>query len=115
MMEATNLLKQALEYEQRKLSLILLASNSKKPRLQNWEKYQSMIADEDQLTQWFSTSTSKNSHHPNIGIVTGAISKIIAIDIDGEEAQERFQITIDVISHQLSQVFPFIFCKFVLY
>ncbi len=92
-MEANYVLKQALEYKQRRLSLILLLSNSKKPRLQNWEKYQSIIADEDQLTQWF--STSENSYHPNIGIVTGVVSKIFAIDIDGEEAQERFQTTID--------------------
>jgi DNA polymerase I len=93
MMEATNLLKQALEYEQRKLCLIPLASKSKRPQLQNWEKYQSMVADQDQLTQWF--SNSENSYYPNIGIVTGTVSKIFAIDIDGKEAQERFQSMID--------------------
>src|SRR5918994_2262116 len=92
-MEATNVLKQALEYGQRKLSLIALASKSKKPRLQNWEKYQNMIASEEQLMQWF--STCENSDYPKIGIVTGAVSRIFAIDIDGEEAQERFQTTID--------------------
>ncbi len=93
MMETTNLLKQVLEYEQRILCLIPLAFKSKKPRLQNWEKYQSMIADKDQLTQWF--SNSENSYNPNIGIVTGGVSKVFAIDIDGEEAQRRFQTMID--------------------
>jgi hypothetical protein len=92
-MEATNLLKQAMEYKQRKLCLIPLASKSKKPWLQNWEKYQGMIADKHQLTQWF--SNSENSYCPNIGIVTGTVSKIFVIDIDGEEAQERFQTMMD--------------------
>jgi hypothetical protein len=93
MMEATNLLEQALEYEQRKLCLIPLIFKSKRPWLQHWEKYQSMIPDKDKIAQWF--SISENSYYPNIGIVTGTVSKIFVIDIDGEEARERFQTVID--------------------
>jgi len=44
------------------------------------------MANDEQLNQWFSIP----SNHNNVGIITGAVSKILVIDIDGQEAQERF-------------------------
>lgn len=91
MTDATNILEQVLEYKQKELSVIALASKSKKPLLLKWEEYQHVMAGEDQLKQWFSTT----GHHNNVGIITGTVSKILAIDIDGQEARAHFQTTIE--------------------
>jgi hypothetical protein len=49
------------------------------------------MASEDQLKQWFSTT----GHHNNVGIITGTVSRIFVIDIDGQEAQTHFQTKIE--------------------
>jgi hypothetical protein len=84
--EATEIFAQALDYKQKELSVIALVSRSKKPQLLKWEEYQHVMANDEQLNQWFSIP----SNHNNVGIITGAVSKILVIDIDGQEAQERF-------------------------
>ena len=94
MTEATNTLEQALEYNQRQLSVISLISKSKKPSLPKWEKYQIVIANEHELKEMFPGS---ESNYNNVGIITGRVSKILAIDIDGEEAHARFQTKIEEI------------------
>jgi hypothetical protein len=76
----------ALKYRQQRYSVIPLKSGSKVPLLISWEPYQKTIASEGQLEAWFSNSHASN----NIAIVTGKISRIIAFDIDGEEALARF-------------------------
>ena len=94
MTEATNTLEQALDYNQRQLSVISLISKSKKPSLPKWEKYQTVIANEHELKEMFPGS---ESNYNNVGIITGRVSKILAIDIDGEEAHARFQTKIEEI------------------
>jgi hypothetical protein len=89
--EAINVLKRVLEYRQKEFSVIVLASKSKKPLLLEWEEYQHVIASEDRLKQWFSTA----GPHNNVGIITGTVSRILAIDIDGQEAQAQFQTKIE--------------------
>jgi hypothetical protein len=91
--EAINVLKRVLEYRQKEFSVIVLASKSKKPLLLEWEEYQHVIASEDRLKQWFSTA----GPHNNVGIITGTVSRILAIDIDGQEAQAHFQSKIEEI------------------
>jgi hypothetical protein len=91
--EATIILEQVLEYKQKDLSVIALASKSKKPLLLKWEEYQHVMASEDQLKQWFSTT----GYHNNVGIITGTVSRILAIDIDGQEAQAYFQTKLEQI------------------
>jgi Bifunctional DNA primase/polymerase, N-terminal len=76
----------ALKYKQQRYSTIPLKSGSKVPFLNSWEPYQKTIASEGQLEAWFSNGHATN----NIAIVTGKISRIIAFDIDGEEALDRF-------------------------
>lgn len=93
MTEATNILEQVLEYRRRQLSVIALATKSKKPRLLKWEEYKTVIPNEDLLRQWFEAS---RYDHNNIGIITGTISKIFAIDIDGEEAKQYFQTGVEI-------------------
>ena len=76
----------ALKYKEQGYSVIPLKFKSKVPLLNSWEPYQKTIASEGQLEAWFSNSHAIN----NIAIVTGKISRIIAFDIDGEEALARF-------------------------
>jgi Bifunctional DNA primase/polymerase, N-terminal len=90
--EGAAILAQALAYKQSELSVIALVSKSKKPQHLKWEEYQHVIANEEQLNQWFSTSGQHN-----VGIITGAVSKILVIDIDGQEAQTRFHERIEEI------------------
>ena len=72
---ATNTLEQVFEYKHKELSVIALASKSKKPRLLKWEEYQHVLASEDQLKQWFSST----GNHNNVGIITGAVSKYLLL------------------------------------
>jgi hypothetical protein len=76
----------ALEYIQNGLSIFPLQARSKKPVLTSWEPYKTTFAPEGQLEVWFSNGHAEN----NIAIVTGKISRIIAFDIDGEEASICF-------------------------
>lgn len=46
-----------------------------------WEEYQRTPPNEETLRRWFG-----NGHRRNIGIVTGAVSKIVVVDTDSAEA-----------------------------
>ena len=94
--EVTETLVQALEYNRRELSVIALVSKSKKPQRLKWDEYQHVMAKEEQLKEWFCTTGQRN----NVGIITGTVSKILVIDIDGQEAQTRFQKKIEGIQDQ---------------
>ena len=94
--EVTETLVQALEYKRRELSVIALVSKSKKPQRLKWDEYQHVMAKEEQLKEWFCTTGQRN----NVGIITGTVSKILVIDIDGQEAQTRFQKKIEEIQDQ---------------
>ena len=49
----------------------------------SWKQYQQDPADADQLEQWFG-----NSHSYNIGIVTGAGSGVVVVDLDSRAAAD---------------------------
>ncbi|MDQ3853729.1 MAG: bifunctional DNA primase/polymerase, partial [Thermoproteota archaeon] len=57
----------------------------KKPAV-NWELYQIMRPSKIQLDRWF----AKNPNY-NVGIVTGSISKIVALDVDGPTAGKQVE------------------------
>ena len=59
---------------------------AKKPLLTSWEPYRTTYAPNEQIKEWFSNGHATN----NIAIVTRKISRIIAFDIDGEEANHYF-------------------------
>jgi hypothetical protein len=59
--------------------------DSKTPSIK-WAKYQSRIANPKEIQTWFS-----NGNGNNIAIVTGSISRIFVLDIDGEKAKIVFQ------------------------
>ena len=66
-------------------SVIPIKPRDKTP-LVAWEQYQHEPATEEQILQWW-------TEHPNanIGIVTGAVSGIVALDIDGTEGAQSLE------------------------
>lgn len=53
----------------------------KVPRLQTWKMFQEARPTRDNLRAWFG-----NGHRRNIGLVTGAVSNLVMIDLDSPEA-----------------------------
>ena len=77
---------EALRYARQGLSVIPLNEDAKTPALSSWKDFQSKrmtIADVGQF--W-----AENPEY-NVGIVTGSISNITVIDIDGEEGEESYR------------------------
>ena len=80
------LLDAALEYAQQGMSVIPLVPKDKKPLIYSWKEYQSKrMGVGDMRGHW------KDSPESNIGIVTGAISGITVIDIDGQEGLDSLK------------------------
>lgn len=61
-------------------------SAGKHPALKSWKPYQKARATEDQIRKWFT-----GRPYLNVGIVTGKVSGIIVLDIDGEEGRQAFR------------------------
>ena len=78
-------LRAALAYATRGLSVIPIQPREKKP-LAPWEPSQSRRATEDEINSWWSKWPDAN-----IGIVTGAISELVVIDLDSAEAKEMLK------------------------
>jgi len=53
----------------------------KQPKIA-WKEYQTRLPTKEEVTQWFSEDPT-----PNVAIVTGGLSKIVAFDVDSEEGQ----------------------------
>jgi putative DNA primase/helicase len=73
-------LKAALDYEERGLSIIPINVRDKKPLIK-WKDYQQKRATRDDIRAWW-----RQWPNANIGIVTGAISGLIVLDCDSDEA-----------------------------
>lgn len=71
-----NLLNQAISYQERGWSVIPVGAD-KKPLI-SWKQYQQERATKEAIAKWFTVDYPS----ANVGIVTGKISDIIAIDID---------------------------------
>src|SRR5919106_1233908 len=73
-------LEAALHYRAQNFSVIPLRTRDKRP-LVEWEGYQKELATEDQINEWW-------KHYPgaNVGIVTGAISGLVVIDLDSQHS-----------------------------
>jgi hypothetical protein len=87
----TKLHKAALAYCRKGLPVIPLQPRDKRPLIE-WAEYQTATATESEVSDWW-----KKWPDANIGIVTGKISDIIVLDVDGEPGiktlkQERLQI-----------------------
>jgi len=79
----------AINYSQNKdLCIIPIKFKDKKPAVCSWEQYQKDKPSLEQIKEWFGSSSNNKN---NIAIITGKVSKIIAFDIDGEDAQKYFE------------------------
>ena len=54
---------------------------AKKPALASWEPYQSALATEDEARQWWNMRSRRG-----MAVVTGAVSGVVVVDLDGVEA-----------------------------
>lgn len=90
MTEESSSLRSALQYLKQAFSVIPIKKGTKQPSIK-WSKYQTVRADEEQLRGWFKKSDF------NIAIVTGKISSIIELDIDGQEAAEFFHSVVETV------------------
>src|SRR5262249_49857913 len=79
------LLAAALDYAGRGFSVIPIRAKDKKP-LFTWECYQTERAAEATITDWF-----KARPDANIGIVTGAVSDLVVIDLDSDDANNKLK------------------------
>jgi hypothetical protein len=80
----SSVLKAALAYHKRGLSVISILPHDKKPA-REWKVYQNRPATEDEIEEWFSACDA------NVGVVTGAVSGLVVIDLDTAEAKEKLK------------------------
>ena len=81
----SNVLTAAFSYPQRRFSVIPIQPSEKKP-LVHWEQYQSGRAAESEIKGWWTKWPDAN-----VGIVTGALSGLVVIDLDTPEAKEKLK------------------------
>lgn len=79
------LLEAALYYASLNWSVIPIRVKDKKPAIK-WEQYQKERATEEQIRSWW-----KKWPKANVGIVAGAISGIIVLDVDGDEGRQSLE------------------------
>lgn len=80
------MLNEALHYLTLGMSVIPLKPNSKEPLI-NWKPYQSQRASESEVKEWF-----QKWPNANIGVLTGSISGLAIIDLDGPEGLQQGQL-----------------------
>src|SRR5262245_8990850 len=80
-----NRAQQALAYQERGFSVIPIKPKDQKP-LTAWATDQAEPASEATIKQWFESWPTAN-----IGLVTGAISDCIVVDLDSNEATQKLK------------------------
>jgi len=78
-------LQHALAYRRRGFSVIPIKAKDKRPLI-SWEPYQVEAAEEATIRHWFESWPTAN-----IGLVTGAISDCIVVDLDSNEATQKLK------------------------
>jgi hypothetical protein len=71
----------AIFYLSKNIPVIPLRSKDKRPAIDSWTQYQSQMPSSDEINSWFG-----NGSNFNIGIVTGEISQMVVVDLDGPDA-----------------------------
>lgn len=61
-------------------------SKGKHPALGSWKRYQDKRATEEEVRQWFTPRP-----YLNLGIVTGKVSGIVVLDVDGEAGHQALK------------------------
>lgn len=80
------MLNEALKYASLGFSIIPLKPGSKEPLI-NWKPYQNQRASESEVREWFVQTPMAN-----IGIVTGSVSGLAVVDLDGPEGLQQGQL-----------------------
>lgn len=84
-----SMLDAALRYARRRWSVIPMRARDKRPLIK-WLEYQQRLATEEEIDAWY-----RRWPAANVGIVTGAISGIVVLDIDprhgGEQSLARWE------------------------
>ena len=88
----------AISYTEKWFSVICLKPKSKQPSIPSWKPFTISKASKEQLESWFKNTAN------NIGIVTGKISSIFVIDIDGQQAYNFFIQKIESLSSDDKQL-----------
>ena len=83
-MTSHNCLDYATTYSNIGFSVIPIKKKSKTPSIEKWTPYRCSYPKIKDLVEWFSDSNN------GIAIITGEISAIFAIDIDGEQAAQYY-------------------------
>ena len=83
------ILKAALEYQRKGFSIIPLCAKGKKPLLNTWKEFQNRRPSAREVCRWW-----KMYPDSNIGIVTGAISGIVVVDVEKDGTIEGFTPTV---------------------
>lgn len=97
-----DLLRTALEYERHRFSVVPLHTPTqdggcscgqpdcdtpgKHPRLTSWKEYQRRRATGQEIERWWTQWPDAN-----IGIITGAVSRLVVVDIDGQQGKESLR------------------------
>jgi hypothetical protein len=71
----------AIAYTARGWSVIPLQQRGKRPLLPSWSEYQSQRASEEEIREWWTRWPDAN-----VGVVTGQVSGLIVLDLDGPGA-----------------------------
>ncbi len=79
------ILDEALAYRRKGFSVIPIKPKDKKPLI-SWESYQKEPPAEAMIRHWFESWPTAN-----VGIVTGAVSDAVVIDLDSAEAKEKIK------------------------
>lgn len=74
--DATEIERAALSYAARGWSVIPVEPRGKRP-IVAWQEFQQRIAGADEIAAWF-----RHWPHANVSIVTGAVSRLVVLDID---------------------------------
>lgn len=69
----------ALEYLDQGFSIIPIETGGKRPLLRSWKEFQDRHATEEEVEAWF-----RQWPAANIALVTGKVSGVVAVDIDGK-------------------------------
>jgi hypothetical protein len=83
--ESPNLLA-ALRYESLGWSVIPIVKGGKRPLIPSWKEFQTRRATADEIRQWWTSWPDAN-----VAVVTGAISGIVILDVDGTEGKESLK------------------------
>lgn len=82
---AMTFIKAALSYLERGFSVIPIRPRDKRPLIP-WEEFQNRRPTEAEIRAWW-----EKEPHANVGIVTGAVSGVVVVDLDSKEAVQKLR------------------------